>query len=357
MKGLILSGGRGTRLRPLTHTRAKQLVPIGNKANLDYAVEDLKNAGIDDIVVIISPETGGEVQNHLGDGSQYGVKFTYALQDEPKGLAHAVQTARPFLGDEPFVMYLGDNLLAGGIGHLVERYGQGDVAACILLMHVDNPQSFGVAVLDEQNRIVKLVEKPKEYLSSWALVGVYLFTPAIHQIIETLEPSARGEYEITDAIQGLLDSGVNISAEKVRGWWKDTGKPEDLLDANRLVLSRISRNIQGTVENSELVGEIEIAAGAIVRNSQIRGPVSIATGAVIEGAYLGPYTSVGAYARVEDAEVEYSILMKSAQVKHLSKRLDTSILGEYAVIEGGIRRTHTYQVFLGDRSTVLVEGK
>ncbi|GGJ35370.1 glucose-1-phosphate thymidylyltransferase [Deinococcus roseus] len=357
MKGLILSGGKGTRLRPLTHTRAKQLVPIGNRANLDYAVDDLSDMGIRDIVVVISPETGTEVQNHLGDGSAYGVNFTYVLQDQPLGLAHAVKTARPHLGEEPFVMYLGDNLLTGGIGHLLEAYHEGETAACILLTEVPNPQSFGVAVLDEQGQISRLIEKPAEYVSPWALVGVYLFTPLIHKVIETLQPSPRGELEITDAIQGLIDWGFTVRSEKVRGWWKDTGKPEDLLDANRLVLSRLERNIAGTVEESELVGEIEIAAGAVVRNSRLRGPISIAAGAVIENAYVGPYTSIGQNAVVKDAEVEYSILMQGAQIRHLSRRLDASILGEEAWMGGRSRKSHSYQVILGDRSSVVVDGE
>ncbi len=357
MKGLILSGGKGTRLRPLTHTRAKQLVPIGNKANLDYAVEDLVACGVRDIVVVVSPETGGEVRAHLGDGERFGAAFEYALQDRPAGLAHAVKIARPLLGDDPFVMYLGDNLLAGGINHLTERYAQGDVDACLLLMEVPNPQAFGVAVLDEAGRIVRLVEKPPDFISPFALVGVYLFSPRIHEVIETLTPSPRGEYEITDAIQGLLDGGHRVWAETVRGWWKDTGKPEDLLDANRLVLSRLTRRVCGEVEGSELVGEVEVMAGATVRRSRLRGPVSIARGALIEDAYVGPYTSVGENAVVQHAEIEYSILMPGSRVTNLSRRLDSSILGEQARVEGRVRRSQTYQVFLGDRSTVIVDGE
>ena len=357
MKGLILSGGKGTRLRPLTHTRAKQLVPIGNKANLDYAVEDLVGCGVRDIVVVVSPETGGEVRAHLGTGERFGATFEYVLQDRPAGLAHAVKTARPLLGDEPFVMYLGDNLLAGGIGHLTERYARGDVDACLLLMKVPNPQAFGVAVLDEAGRIVRLVEKPAEFISPYALVGVYLFGPEIHRVIEALQPSARGEYEITDAIQGLLDGGHHVWAETVRGWWKDTGKPEDLLDANRLVLSRLKGRICGEVVDSELVGEVEVMRGATVRGARVRGPVSIAGGALVEDAYVGPYTSVGENAVVKHAEIEYSILMPGSRVTNLSRRLDSSILGEEARVEGRVRRSQTYQVFLGDRSTVTVDGE
>lgn len=352
MKGLILSGGKGTRLRPLTHTRAKQLVPIANKANLDYAVEDLVRAGITDIGVVISPETGEEVQRHLEQG-QFGpkVQFSFILQDRPGGLAHAVKIARDYLRDEAFVMYLGDNLLDGGISHLLEPYRAGGVDACILLTRVPNPSSFGVAV-KENGRIVRLVEKPKEFISDLALVGVYLFTPRIHEIIAVLKPSPRGELEITEAIQQLLEAGGNVHAEEVRGYWKDTGKPDDLLDANRLVLSRIDRNIEGTVEDSEIVGEVEIQAGAVVRHSRLRGPISIAANAVIEDSYIGPYTSIGEHARVIGSEVEYSILMRGAKLEHLPQRLDSSILGEEAEVRGEPSRRNTVQFFLGDRSTV-----
>ncbi len=352
MKGLILSGGKGTRLRPLTHTRAKQLVPIANKANIDYCVEDIVRAGVTDIGIIISPETGEEVQNHLGDGSRLGAKLTYILQDRPGGLAHAVKIAQPYLGSDPFIMYLGDNLLDGGIGHMLEKFKAGGVEACILLTKVPNPSSFGVAVRDASGKIVRLVEKPKEFISDLALVGVYLFTAKIHQIIAELKPSARGELEITEAIQNLLEAGFKVNAEEVRGFWKDTGNAADLLDANRLVLSRIVRDIQGEITDSNLVGEISLAKGARVINSNIRGPVSIATGAIIENAYIGPYTSIGQNAVIKNAEIEYSILMPGAKLENLDKRLDSSILGEEATIEGEAHKRNTVQFFLGDKSSV-----
>ena len=352
MKGLILSGGKGTRLRPLTHTRAKQLVPIANKANIDYVVEDIVRAGVTDIGVIISPETGEEVKNFLGDGSRFGAHLEFILQDHPGGLAHAVKIARPFLGNDPFIMYLGDNLLDGGIEHMLETFNKGGVEACILLTKVPNPSSFGVAVRNASGKIERLVEKPKEFISDLALVGVYLFTPKIHEIIAKLKPSARGELEITEAIQNLLEAGFVVNAEEVRGYWKDTGNAADLLDANRLVLSRIQRDIQGQIETSEIVGEVQIALGAIVRNSSIRGPVSIATGALIEDSYVGPYTSIGENARVLHAEIEYSILMSGAKLENLEKRLDSSILGEEATIIGESHKRNTIQFFLGDRSTV-----
>lgn len=354
MKGLILSGGKGTRLRPLTFTRAKQLIPIANKPNLFYVVEDLCQAGVTDIGIIISPETGDEVREALGDGSQFGARFTYIVQEKPAGLAHAVKTARGFLGDSPFVMYLGDNLLSGGISHLVSEFQSGEAHAIVLLTPVPNPSQFGVAQLDEQGQVVRLVEKPKEPPSNLALVGVYVFDPYIHKVIDTLKPSWRGEYEITDAIQGLVEQGLRVTAHQVRGWWKDTGRPEDLLDANRLVLSKIARNIQGEVESSEISGEVIIEPGARVINSMIRGPVHIAADALVQDSYIGPYTAVGPRSTVMGSEVEYSILLQDSQILKLPYRMDSSVIGQGVVVSGGNGgpRKHTLQLVLGDRSQV-----
>lgn len=356
LKGLILSGGHGTRLRPLTYTRAKQLIPIANKPNLFYVVEDLHGAGITDIGVVVSPETGGEVRAALGDGARFGVHFTFIVQESPLGLAHAVRVARDFLGDDPFVVYLGDNLLSGGIRELVAEYRAGQDDAIVLLTPVDNPQQFGVAVLDEAGRVARLVEKPVEPPSNLALVGVYLLNPAVHEVIDTLRPSWRGEYEITDAIQGLIDRGFRVRACRVRGWWKDTGKPEDLLDANRLLLSRVAREVQGTVEASEVIGDVVIEPEARVVRSVIRGPAHVARGAVIEESYLGPYTAVGARARVVRSEVEYSILLDEAEVRDLPYRLDASIIGHGVLVHGNSNgpRRHTLQLVLGDRSRVML---
>ena len=354
MKGLILAGGKGTRLRPLTYTRAKQLIPIANKPNLFYVVEDLARAGVTDIGVVISPETGVEVREALGKGDAFGVCFTFIQQEAPLGLAHAVRTARGYLAGDPFVMYLGDNLLSGGIAHLVADYQPGEHHAVVLLTPVDNPSQFGVAVLDECGRVAQLVEKPKDPPSNLALVGVYLFDAVIHEIIATLEPSWRGEYEITDAIQGLIDAGHRVRAHHVRGWWKDTGKPEDLLDANRLVLSQLLRNIQGTCENSEIAGEVVTEAEACIRRSVIRGPAHIAQGALVEDSYIGPYTAVGQNSRVIRSEVEYSILLDEAEICDLPYRLDASVIGQGVVVHGNTNgpRKHTLQLVLGDRSRV-----
>lgn len=354
MKGLILAGGKGTRMRPLTYTRAKQLIPIANKPNLVYVVEDLVAAGISDIGVIISPETGQEVRDALGDGSRFEARFTYIPQDRPAGLAHAVKTARPFLGGDPFVMYLGDNLLWGGISHLVSSYQRGEHHAIVLLTPVENPSQFGVAELDKWGAVVRLVEKPKVPPSNLALVGVYLFDPFIHEVIDSLQPSWRGEYEITDAIQGLVERGLSVKAHKVRGWWKDTGRPEDLLDANRLVLSKLERRVEGSVTASEVSGEVVVEAGATLVRSVIRGPVHIASGALIEDAYIGPYSAIGANVRVISSEVEYSILLPDAEISNLPYRLDASVIGQGVTVHGSKNgpRKHTMQLVLGDQSSV-----
>lgn len=354
IKGLILSGGKGTRMRPITYTRAKQLIPIANKANLVYVVEDLVEAGIRDIGIIISPETGEEVKAALGDGSHWQARFTFIEQCKPSGLAHAVTTAKDFLGSSPFLMYLGDNLLSGGIAHLIDEFKAKKPSAVVLLTPVDDPAQFGVAELDAQGNVVRLIEKPKVPPSNLALVGVYLFQPVIHEIIDTIQPSWRGEYEITDAIQGLIDRKLPVLAHKVHGWWKDTGKPEDLLDANRLVLSNLTRNIQGELDGSDVVGEVVIEAGASVVRSTIRGPAHIAADASIEESYIGPYTSIGIKTRVINSEVEYSILMDNALVLNLPYRMDASIIGQGVQVEGGgnKHRKHTIQLVLGDRSQV-----
>lgn len=354
MKGLILSGGRGSRLRPLTHTRAKQLIPIANKPALFYGVEDLVNAGITNIGVIVNPDTADEVRHALGTLSGRAAHFTFIPQESPLGLAHAVKTARQFLQDDAFVMYLGDNLLSGGIAHVVEEHRTGDYDAIVLLTPVDNPSEFGVAVLDQESRVVRLAEKPVDPISNLALVGVYLFSPAIHEVIDTLRPSWRGEYEITEAIQGLIDRGRPVKAHRVRGWWKDTGKPEDLLDANRLILAQCTRRVAGDVVDSELVGDVVVEEEARIVASRVRGPAHIGAGALVDHSYVGPYTSIGRHGRVILSEVEYSIILDHAEVRHLPYRLDGSIVGEHALVDGkgdGPRK-HAMQLILGDRSQV-----
>lgn len=354
MKGLVLSGGRGTRLRPLTHTRAKQLIPIAGKPNLFYAIEDLVAVGIREIAIVISPETGQEVQETLGDGTQFGARFTYLLQPEPLGLAHAAGLAEEFVGSEPFVMYLGDNLLSGGIAHLRRAYEEQRPAAAILLTPVEDPRAFGVALLNERGEVVQLFEKPQHPPSNLALVGVYLFTPEIFEIIRGLKPSWRGEYEITEAIQGLIDRQRPVIALTVRGWWKDTGRPEDLLDANRLVLSQIQRRIEGDLVESRVEGEVVVEKGAQLVRSVVRGPAYIGPEAHLEDCFVGPYTSIGRKAQVLRSEVEYSILLDESRILDLPYRLDASVIGQGALVDGSGRgpRRHTLELVLGDRSRV-----
>ena len=353
MKGLILSGGKGTRLRPLTFTRSKQLIPIANKPNLFYVVEDLLSAGIHDIGVVISPETGQEITDALEGASFDGARFTFIVQDQPLGLAHAVKVGREFLQETPFVMYLGDNLLSGGIQHVVEPFREGKVDNVILLTPVDNPSQFGVAELDDQGRAVRLIEKPKDPPSNLALVGVYLFSPAVHEVIEQLQPSGRGEYEITDAIQQMIDQGMSVSAQQVRGWWKDTGRPEDLLDANRLILSQLEQKIEGTTARTEIVGQVVVESGATITDSVVRGPVHVASGAVIEHSYVGPYTSVGPDVRITRSEVEYSILLQETCLTDLPRRLDSSVVGQGVSVDGRAGPLkNSLQLVLGDYSQV-----
>ncbi len=352
LKGLILSGGAGTRLRPITHTSAKQLVPVANKPVLFYGIEALVEAGIEEIGIIIAPETGGEIQEAAGDGSRFGARITYILQDEPAGLAHAVLTAREFLGDSPFVMYLGDNLLADGLGSLVETFRSEEPDALILLTPVSDPQSYGVAELKGE-RVVRLVEKPKDPPSNLALVGVYLFSPAIFAAAEALEPSWRGELEITEAIQGLIDDGREVRSEVVTGWWKDTGQLADMLEANRLVLEEIEGSIDGDVdEDSRVEGRVALAEGASLRRSVVRGPAVIGAGANIEDAYIGPYTSIGEDVHIRRSEVEHSIVLSGSVVEDLETRMEASLLGRNVKLTRSEGMPKTLRLLVGDNCEI-----
>ncbi|HLW95831.1 MAG TPA: glucose-1-phosphate thymidylyltransferase [Solirubrobacteraceae bacterium] len=351
MRGLILSGGKGTRLRPITHTSAKQLIPVANKPVLFYGIESIAAAGIEEIGIIIAPETGDEVRAAAGDGSRFGVKITYIVQDRPGGLAHAVLTAEPFLGDEPFVMYLGDNLLQGGIVELVERFRERSPDALILLTKVPDPENYGVAELDGE-RIVALVEKPTDRRSDLALVGVYMFTAKIHDAARAIRPSDRGELEITDAIQHLVDSGLDVEPQIVRGWWKDTGQLADMLEANRLILDTLEARCDGTLENSKLDGRVVVAAGARLERSTVRGPAIIGARAHLIDAYVGPYTAVGDDCVIESAEVEHSILLAGCEVRRLDGRVESSLLGRDVRISRDGRQPRAYRFMLGDNSEV-----
>jgi len=352
MKGLILSGGKGTRLRPITHTSAKQLVPVANKPVLFYGIEAMAAAGIEEIGIIIAPETGDEIRTEAGDGSQFGIAITYIVQDEPAGLAHAVLTAEPFLGRDPFVMYLGDNLLQGGIKDLVDAFTSNGPEALILLTPVPDPQNYGVAELNASGGVVRLVEKPAEPPSDLALVGVYMFTPLIHEAARAIEPSGRGELEITDAIQWLVDEGRTVESHIVRGWWKDTGRLDDMLEANRLILEVIDRRVDGELVDSQVDGRVVVETGARLERTTVRGPAIIGAGARLTDAYIGPYTAVGPGCVIEDAEVEHSILLEASQVRGLNGRMESSLLGKNVVISRSERQPRAYRFMVGDNSEI-----
>jgi len=351
LKGLILSGGKGTRLRPITHTSAKQLVPVANKPVLFYGIEAMARAGIREVGIIVAPETGDEIRAAAGNGSRFGVELTYIGQDEPLGLAHAVLTAEPFLGDTPFVMYLGDNLLQGGITELVDAFRATAPDALILLTPVTDPENYGVAEL-EGGRVRRLVEKPPEPATDLALVGVYMFTPAIHDAARAISPSGRGELEITDAIQHLVDSGARVDPHIVRGWWKDTGRLDDILEANRLVLETVERSVEGELIDSRVDGRVVVLPGARLERSSVRGPAIIGADARLLDCYVGPYTAVGDRCVIEDAEVEHSILLADSQVRRLAGRMESSLLGRNVRVGRGDRQPRAYRFMVGDNSEI-----
>jgi glucose-1-phosphate thymidylyltransferase len=364
LKGLILSGGKGTRLRPITHTSAKQLVPVANKPVLFYGIEAMAEAGIEEVGIIIAPETGPEIEAAAGDGSRFGVRISYIVQDEPLGLAHAVLTAESFLGKSPFVMYLGDNLLQGGIADLVAAFREHAPDALILLTPVPDPENYGVAELapvDEADardgalgRIVRLVEKPSEPATDLALVGVYMFTAAIHDAARAIDPSPRGELEITDAIQYLVDGDMRVEPHVVRGWWKDTGRLEDMLEANRLILDNLLERVEGELIDSQVDGRVVIEPGARLERTTVRGPAIIGADARLSDCYVGPYTAIGERCSISDAEVEHSILLAGCTVSDLDGRMESSLLGRNVTIRRGERQPRAYRFMVGDNSDISI---
>jgi glucose-1-phosphate thymidylyltransferase len=351
LKGLILSGGKGTRLRPITHTSAKQLVPVANRPVLFYGIQAMADAGIKEVGIIVAPETGDEIRSTAGDGDRFGVRITYIVQDEPAGLAHAVLTAEPFLGTSPFVMYLGDNLLQGGIEDLVRSFNTSAPDALILLTPVPDPESYGVAEL-EDGAVVRLVEKPSAPRTNLALVGVYMFTAVIHDAARAISPSARGELEITDAIQHLVDEGKRVEPHIVKGWWKDTGRLEDMLAANRLVLDTIETRVDGELVDSKVDGRVIVESGARLERSSIRGPAVIGAGAQLTDCYVGPYTAVGEDCVICNAEVEHSILLAGSSVRDLDGRMESSLLGRNVRIGRGDGQPRAYRFLVGDNSEI-----
>lgn len=352
LKGLVLAGGKGSRLRPLTATGAKQLVPVANKPVLFYALEQMVDAGITDIG-IITGDTAAQVEEALGDGSAFGARFTFIHQPAPLGLAHAVMTGASFLGDAPFCMYLGDNFLKKGIREHVDRYRQSASTAQILLKQVENPSALGVAVLDEVGHVRQLVEKPKTPISDLAVIGVYFFGPEIHEITPTLQPSGRGELEITDAIQGLIDAGYSVESSVIDDEWIDTGKKDDMLEANRVVLSMVTRRICGDVDSgSSVVGEVVVEEGARIINSTVRGPAVIGASARIENAFVGPCTAIGDRCEIVDCEIEHSIVMDDSTLRNIRFRISDSLIGREVLVERREDMPRTVRLLLGDHAQV-----
>jgi len=361
MKGLILSGGAGTRLRPITHTSAKQLVPIANKPILFYGIEDMAEAGIKEIGIIVG-DTGHEIIAAVGDGSRWGVDVTYIPQDAPLGLAHCVLIARDFLGDDDFVMYLGDNMLQQGLTEFVDRFeaaravgGAGAPSAQILLAHVDDPRQFGVADVNEFGEVVHLVEKPADPPSDLALVGVYLFDPSVHLAVASIEPSARGELEITDAIQWLVDHDHRVRHEVLAGWWIDTGKKDPLLECNRLVLETLERRIDGIVDDaSTLEGRVVVEQGAEIIGSRIRGPVVIGERTRVVNSYVGPFTSIAPDCTITDTELEHSVVLDHSSIVGIAGISD-SLVGRSVEVSRSALRPRALRLMLGDHSKVDLE--
>jgi glucose-1-phosphate thymidylyltransferase len=354
LKGLVLAGGKGSRLRPLTATGAKQLVPVANKPVLFYALEQLVAAGVTDIGVITG-DTAAQVQAAVGDGSKFGASVTYLQQEAPLGLAHAIITARAWLGDAPFCMFLGDNFLHGGIVPYASRFLESPCAAQILLRRVDDPSSLGVAVLDDDGRVLRLVEKPREPVSDLAVIGVYFFGPEVHEITPTLTPSGRGELEITDAIQGLIDAGYPVRAQTISDEWIDTGKKDDMLEANRLILGSLARRIDGEVDaESTLIGPVVIERGASVVASTIRGPAVIGCGASVRDSYIGPFTAIGPECELHSCEIEHSIVLERSVIRNVERRIADSLIGREVIVERSPLRPQAIRLMLGDHSRVDV---
>ena len=368
MKGLILSGGAGTRLRPLTHTRAKQLVPIANKPVLFYGIEDMAAAGITDIAIVVG-DTHREIRDAVGDGTCFGVNVTYIDQDAPRGLAHCVLIARDFLGDDCFVMYLGDNMLEQGLGEFVERFERerdqrpnlldhsaaGPCRAQILLTPVENPSSFGVAEIGPEGGVVNLVEKPDDPPSNLALVGVYAFDDSIHEAVRSIEPSSRGELEITDAIDWLIGNGHRVSHQILDGWWIDTGKKDPLLECNRLVLDTLARRVDGAVDgSSKIEGRVVVEEGAKIVNSTVRGPVVIGADTRIENTFVGSYSSIGAECVIADAELDHSVVLDGSHIVGVS-RITDSLIGQQVRVSRSPERRQGVRLTLADHSQVELE--
>jgi glucose-1-phosphate thymidylyltransferase len=353
VKALVLAGGTGTRLRPITHTSAKQLLPVANKPVLFYGLEAIAEAGITDVGIVVG-DTAQAIEAAVGDGSDFGIRTTYIRQDAPRGLAHAVIVARDFLGDDDFVMYLGDNFIVGGITALTEGFRATRPDAQIMLTQVADPRAYGVAELDESGQVICLEEKPRQPKSDLALVGVYMFTPVIHEAVRELKPSWRGELEITEAIDWLIDHGKTVRSTTITGYWKDTGNVTDMLEVNRLVLESVEPREDGTTgPGCELIGRVVIEAGAHVSGSRIVGPVIIGAGTKVTGSYIGPFTAIGQDCVIEESEIEYSILLRGASIRGV-RRIQASIIGHDAEVTPAPTVPRVHRLVLGDHSMVQI---
>lgn len=355
MKGLILSGGKGTRLRPLTFTRAKQLIPIANKPVLIRVVETIRAAGIDEIGIVVG-DNGAEIAEAVGNGERWNARITYIPQEAPLGLAHAVKTAQPFLDEDSFVMFLGDNVIQGGINELVNDFASHDWNSQIVLKAVDDPTAFGVAKLRGDGSIEQLIEKPKNPPSNLALIGIYMFDKRIFEAVNAITPSWRGEYEITDAIQWLIAQGYTVQPHIHEGWWIDTGKQKDMLEANCAVLDEITPSIAADVviENSEIDRRVTVERGARIINSVIHGPTIIGEDAVIEDAYVGPYTSIYHHVKLESCEIERSIVLEHSSIRQLNVRLHGCLIGRDVTVTRREEKPRALTLNLGDHSSVSI---
>ena len=353
MKALILSGGKGTRLRPITYTSAKQLVPVANKPILFYGIEAVRDAGIAEVGIVVG-DTAEEVKKAVGDGGRFGVKITYIQQEAPLGLAHAVKVSRDFLRDDSFVMYLGDNLLKEGITAFVSEFASGRYDAQILLARVKNPSEFGVAELDG-GRVIGLEEKPKQPKTDYALVGVYMFTRSIFEAVEHIKPSWRGELEITDAIQYLIDKGFVVNSHIVEGWWKDTGKLEDILDANRMVLTELDRKLDSDPDKrSEIHGNVQVGKKVKIEGSVLRGPCIVGDGASVIDSYVGPFTSIGRNTSIMRSEIENSIVLEDCTIRDIGSRIGNSLIGRNVTVAKNDRPPRAYEFMVGDNSNIVI---
>jgi len=357
MKGLILSGGKGTRLYPLTYTSAKQLIPVANKPVLFRVIESIRDAGITDFGIVVG-DTAEEIKRAVGHGGQWNVNITYIPQDAPLGLDHAVKISEDFLGDDRFVMFLGDNVIQGGISSLIAQFAKSKYNSQIVLTRVDQPEQYGVAELGENNQIVRLIEKPKEPPSDLALVGIYMFDAHIFEAVKAIKPSWRGELEITDAIQWLVDQEYSVHPYIHRGWWIDTGRPGDMLEANSLVLEELTPTIEGYVDrDSQVDSRVTVEQGAEIINSVVRGPAIIGKETRLVNAYVGPFTSIYHHCLVENAEISRSIVLEHSQIRNINRRIEDSLIGRHVVLHRSPIRPQAYKFTLGDHSQVGLLGQ